>query len=215
MARLDDADEVVEVYMEAVISAEAHTDDRAFSVCFDALPYFEAADDTTLAALDAADFAHSYEADQVARDLASEHAELAALFVYLEKVNQAAWEKIGFEVVIDTDTARAWLTANRPKVMDTPPNTQLYTVRLELEVEAPTPELAARAVRQDFPEFARFQFDIRDDEDQLLLLVDAETAGPSLVKRKPTSRAFERTTFTGRERELIDAEMARLATEGE
>ena len=156
------------------IPAEAHTDDRAFTVQFDALPYFASADNATLAALEVADFAHSYEADQVARELTTKYVELAALFVYLKQANKVAWEPIGFEVVIDADAARAWLTSHRPKVMDTPPKTQLYSVRLELEVEAPTPELAAQGVRQDFPEFSRFQFDIRDDEDQLLLIIDAE-----------------------------------------
>lgn len=157
-----------------IIPAEAHTDDRAFSVHFDALPYFKTADNTTLAALEFTDFAHSYEADQVARDLASKHAELAALFVYLEQANKAAWEKIGFEVVIDADAAKAWLAVQRPQIKDTIPKTQLYTIRLELELEAPTPELAAQGLRQDFPEFARFQFDVRDDEGQLLLIIDAE-----------------------------------------
>lgn len=204
--------------MEAVIPAEAHTDDRAFSVQFDALRYFEAADDETLAALEVADFAHSYEADQVARDLASKHAELAALFVYLKQVNKNAWETMGFEVVIDADAARAWLSENRPQVVDTAPKTQLYTVRLELEVEAPTPELAAQGVREDFPEFAQFQFDVRDAEDQLVLLVDAEVAVSKATRKEPRKSVtpeYQRTTFTDRERDLIDAEMARLAAEEE
>lgn len=162
--------------MEAVIPAEAHTDDRAFTVHFDALPYFLTADDATLAALEVADFAHSYEADQLARDLATDHAELAALFVYLKQVNRTSWETVGFEVVIDADAARAWLSANRPSFVDTAPKTQLYTVRLELEIEAPTAEVAAQALRQNFPEFASFQFDVRDDEGRLLLIIDAKVS---------------------------------------
>jgi hypothetical protein len=101
----------------AGISAEAHTDDRAVEVKFDATPWFKQADPEEIISLANAEWGGDYPADEVAIWMSDSNGELADLFKYIEIVNRRKQhETVGFECHVDEAPARQWLAANRPDV---------------------------------------------------------------------------------------------------
>ena len=89
------------------ISAEAHSDDRACEVFFDATVYFVQASDEDLAKLAACGWGGDYPADEVAQFMAGRNKQLAELFKYVEIAHRV--KKIGFECHVNAEEAMVWL----------------------------------------------------------------------------------------------------------
>ena len=98
------------------VSAEAHSDDHACEVTFDATPYFEQASDEDLFKLAVCGWGGDYPADTVAIFMADQpgQTQLTDLFKYLEIARRA--KDIGFECHVDAEEAMVWMEANRPAV---------------------------------------------------------------------------------------------------
>lgn len=100
------------------VEAEAYSDDRAFEIKFNAADWFETATDGEIVALAACDWGGDYAADAVAVDLADTNKDLAAMFSYLERIQDRPDKKDahGFECRVDGDSALAWLRLHRPEL---------------------------------------------------------------------------------------------------
>ena len=96
------------------ISAEAHSDDRACEVFFDATVYFVQASDEDLAKLAACGRGGDYPADEVAQFMAGRNKQLAELFKYVEIAHRV--KKIGFECHVNAEEAMVWLEENQPEL---------------------------------------------------------------------------------------------------
>jgi len=96
------------------VSAEAHSDDHACEVSFDATPYFEQASEEDLFRLAVGQWGDGYPSDAVAQFMADQNEKLAAMFTYVEIAHRV--KDIGFECRVDAEEAMAWLEANRPAV---------------------------------------------------------------------------------------------------
>lgn len=98
-----------------MIRAEAHSDDYAVEVAFDAEPWFAAASDEEIRdlATEGPGWGASYAADEVARELASSNRDLEMLFWYLDHLS-GTQRACGFEVYINEQDALLWLRENRP-----------------------------------------------------------------------------------------------------
>jgi hypothetical protein len=96
-----------------MIKTEVYTDDRRLETTFDATPWFVQASDEAIRALIDCDFGGDYASDEIAIWF-GDNAEIAEIFTYLDIVNRAARESIGFEVNVDKDSVLEWLAANRP-----------------------------------------------------------------------------------------------------
>ena len=94
-----------------MIKAEAHSDDRASEVQFDATPWFEAATDQEIEKLAAAGWGGDYPADEVAMQMADSVDGLADMFKYIEIAHKI--RDVGFECHVDSDSALAWLKLHR------------------------------------------------------------------------------------------------------
>ena len=97
-----------------MIKAEAHSDDRAVEVNFDAGPWFERADNKEIVKLVCCEFGGDYPADEVAQDSADWEPDLEDMFKYIELRHSV--ENIGFECHVDEDDAVAWIKNNRPSI---------------------------------------------------------------------------------------------------
>lgn len=103
------------------ILAEAHTDDYAIEVQFDATPYFAQASDDELIALAEIEFRGDFAADAVAQYMEAHDENLQAMFTYLrapatrEKKNAP-----GFEVIVDAKEALLWIREHRPHLLSHP-----------------------------------------------------------------------------------------------
>ena len=96
-----------------MIKAECHTDDHVFKVEFDALPWLKQASDDQIIELDGCDYAGDSPADNVALFCQDFDPELKNLFAYLEKVNEVRRKCCGFEVWVDAEAIRKWVSWNR------------------------------------------------------------------------------------------------------
>lgn len=94
-----------------MIKAEIHSDDRKIEVEFDAAAFFKQASDDELQKLADCGFRGDYPADDVGHFEAGRNSEVQRVFDYLEITRDQ-----GFEVVVDSDDASAWLRANRPAI---------------------------------------------------------------------------------------------------
>jgi hypothetical protein len=92
-----------------VIEAEAHSDDRVHEVVFDAEPWFDQALDDEILDLVDIGYSHDYAADYVAEYFEDSDPRLSALFEYARRMFN-----VGFEVVVDSAAAEAWLRTHRP-----------------------------------------------------------------------------------------------------
>lgn len=89
------------------VMAEAHSDDHASEVKFDATPWFEQASDKEIADLEACGWGGDYPADNVAIFMADHNDELARMFTYVEAAHNI--KDIGFECHINEADAKRWL----------------------------------------------------------------------------------------------------------
>lgn len=87
--------------------AEAHSDDHASEVVFDATPWFEQASDEEIAALRACGWGGDYPADNVAIFMADHNEELARMFAYVEAAHNV--KDIGFECHVVEKDVILWL----------------------------------------------------------------------------------------------------------
>lgn len=97
-----------------MIRAETHSDDRAVEVTFDAEPWFKTATAEDIAAVIADGFCGGWGCDRIAHDLADTTPAIAEMFTYISIRNRI--DKIGFEVTVNEDDAKAWLAAHRPLI---------------------------------------------------------------------------------------------------
>ena len=96
-----------------MIKAEAHSDDHAFEVEFDAAPWFEQAGNKEVYALARCGWGGDYPADAVADFMRDRVAELTDMFKYLEAVAFKR-DNPGFECHVDETQAMEWLKFHRP-----------------------------------------------------------------------------------------------------
>lgn len=95
------------------IQAEAHSDDRAIEISFNAVTWFEQASDDEIIALSECDWGGDYAADAVADYY--RYGPTSDLFSYLDaKQKQPGRDSIGFECSVDEDDAIYWLREHRP-----------------------------------------------------------------------------------------------------
>lgn len=96
--------------MPFTIPAEVHTDDNAIIVEFDAVQYFEQANDCEIVELMLCEFSSDYAADNVAIVSESWYADIGKVLSHTSPFKDMS----GFECYVDEDKALAWLKANRP-----------------------------------------------------------------------------------------------------
>jgi len=97
------------------IPAEIHSDDSRAGAQFDALPWFEAATETSVKDLAGCGWCCDYPADRVALDHPDPRREIATVFDYIETINDSGHARIGYEVSVDPSAAMNWLKQNRPE----------------------------------------------------------------------------------------------------
>lgn len=100
---------------KSLIRAEAHSDDFAFRVDFDAGFWFEKATDKAIIDLIQCGFRGDYPADEVAIFMAKYDPRVRGLFGYIEATN--AVHDIGFECAVDPDDAINWIEKHRPALV--------------------------------------------------------------------------------------------------
>jgi hypothetical protein len=99
------------------IKAEVHSDDRAFEVSFNAIPWFQQADAEEVLDLAVHGWGGDYPADAVAQFMEDHVREVAELFRYLERIHDTP-RGCGFECHVNEDSAMEWLKINRPDVAE-------------------------------------------------------------------------------------------------
>jgi hypothetical protein len=102
--------------MTFTIPAEVHSDDHKAKAEFDAVLYFEQADDNDLVELVRCDCSGDYPADEVAQHMADLNEDVGNVFTYLSFGPEQFGEKVGFECSVEQKQALAWIKANRPLV---------------------------------------------------------------------------------------------------
>ena len=103
-----------------MIRAEAHSDDRAVEVSFDATPYFEkVAGDMQILNIIKCGFRGDYPTDRIAQDYPDNGSEtdrkLKELFKYVELSGRV--RDMGFEVSVEEDDLLKWVKVNRPAIV--------------------------------------------------------------------------------------------------
>lgn len=96
------------------INAEVHSDDYAIEVSFDAAQWFRMADDEAIVALAGCEWRGDYPADRVARESAVWFPEIGKVFDHRNGNEDLS----GFECSVDRESATAWLTVNRPWLLE-------------------------------------------------------------------------------------------------
>jgi len=98
------------------VHAECHSDDRVYSAEFNAVRWFEQADDNEVLELAEDDWGDSYAADRVGMFMADIVPDVQKMFDYLEHYNQAQTKHIGWVCTVNKDHALKWLKAHRPQL---------------------------------------------------------------------------------------------------
>ena len=98
------------------IRAEAHDDNHAFEIEFDAAAWFEQASDETILKLAECGWEYDYPADEVAIWMAEKNEDLAHMFAYIQAVANTR-KSCGFECSVDKADAVAWLKLNRSHLL--------------------------------------------------------------------------------------------------
>lgn len=96
--------------MGPAIKAEVHSDDRAESAEFDALPWFRVASDDEIVALAGIDYGGDYAADEVAQGVSDEGVRRVLNYA-------AARKQMGFEVYVNEEAALNWIENERPHLL--------------------------------------------------------------------------------------------------
>lgn len=101
------------------IAAECHSDDRASEVSFDAIDWFESAEDSELIELAECGWGGGYAADAIADWMENRNEEVADMFKYIHARNKVSRESIGFECSIDDSViALEWIQSNRERAYE-------------------------------------------------------------------------------------------------
>jgi hypothetical protein len=98
-----------------IISAEVHSDDHLHEVTFNALPWFEAANDNDIFALYQIGWGGEAEADEVALALESREPDIAALYQHTLATKHFK-DPVGYECNVDAEDAMTWLQNHRPEL---------------------------------------------------------------------------------------------------
>jgi hypothetical protein len=98
----------------SVIPAEVHSDDHKYEVQFDALKWFEQAEDAEILALAKCDWGGDYPADDVARFFTGRKYKDKGIVQLMDYCTRTP--EMGFECHVEEKPARSWLTANRPGI---------------------------------------------------------------------------------------------------
>jgi hypothetical protein len=96
------------------VHAECHSDDRIYSAEFNAVPWFEQADDGEILELAEDDWGDSYAADRVGMFMADSVPNVQKIFDYPEHYSQAQMKHIGWVCTVNKEHALKWLKAHRP-----------------------------------------------------------------------------------------------------
>ncbi len=104
-----------EVRRDAVV-ARVWSDDKAFDIKFDAVPWLKEASDKDIVDLYQINFSRDYPADKVAQFMADHDERIAGLFKYLEALHGKGG--MGFEVEVNADQMLLWLKLNKPRLFD-------------------------------------------------------------------------------------------------
>ncbi len=104
-----------EIKRDAVV-ARVWSDDQAFDIKFDAVPWLKEASDKDIVDLYQINFSRDYPADKVAQFMADHDERIAGLFKYLEALSGK--EGMGFDVEVNADQMLLWLKLNKPRLFD-------------------------------------------------------------------------------------------------
>lgn len=101
-----------------MIRAEAHSDDRAVEVKFDATPYFKVAGDLEILQIVKCGYRGDYPTDRIAEaypDRDETNTKLKEMFKYIEIAGRV--RTMGFEVSVEEDDLLKWVKVNRPAIV--------------------------------------------------------------------------------------------------
>ena len=115
-----------------MIRAEAHSDDRAVEVKFDATPYFKVAGDLEILQIVKCGYSGDYSTDRIAEaypDRDETNTKLTEMFKYIEIAGRV--RTMGFEVSVEEDDLLKWIRPNRPTLI--PMITKYYNTHLQEE----------------------------------------------------------------------------------
>ena len=98
------------------VRAECHSDDGIYAAKFNAVRWFEQADDSEIVALAADDWGDSYAADRIGMFMADTVPDVQKMFDYLEHYNQTQAKRIGWVCTVNKACALKWLKAHRPSL---------------------------------------------------------------------------------------------------
>lgn len=101
---------------QSQIRADCHSDDRVYSAAFNALPWFEQADERYILKLAREDWCDGYAADDVGIFMADLVPDVQKMFDYLEHYNRLDKEHIGWTCAVNKGDALAWLKSHRPQL---------------------------------------------------------------------------------------------------
>lgn len=104
-----------EIKRDAVV-ARVWSDDKAFDIKFDAVPWLKEASDKDIVDLYQINFSRDYPADKVAQFMTDRDERIAGLFKYLEALHGKGG--MGFEVEVNADQMLLWLKLNKPRLFD-------------------------------------------------------------------------------------------------
>lgn len=112
-----------------MIRAKCWSDDREYTIDFDATPYFKQAPEDDLVALAKCGWARDYPADKVADFFYDKIRAIREMMQFCTKSRRREGEDIGFECTVHPADARAWLLAHKPGVLfDVPADDDLDEV---------------------------------------------------------------------------------------
>lgn len=99
-----------------IIPAEVHSDDYVYTVNFDAVEWFEQAQDSEIISLAEIGWRGDYAADAVAKFFAESNPDVATLMDYLRRISglPSHEDYSGFECSVTEDAVLDWLKINRP-----------------------------------------------------------------------------------------------------
>lgn len=98
----------------ARIRAEAHSDDFAVEVEFNALQWFEQASQQDILALCECEWGGDYPADRVAEFMAEHDTMLESMFEHIFVYNESHKDHIGYECHVNSEDALRWLKDRMP-----------------------------------------------------------------------------------------------------
>lgn len=94
-----------------VIPAYVYSDDRLYTVPFDAVDYFKTCTQDDVAQLACCGWGGDYPADRVAQHVSQNNPEVERMLDYVTRKN------MGFECSVDPVAAKTWLCEHRPEIV--------------------------------------------------------------------------------------------------